>query len=305
MRLNRLDLNLLVALDALLTEQSITKAADRIHLSQSATSGALARLRDYFEDELLVRVGSKMQRTLLGESLTGPVHNILLQIQATVERGVEFDPKQSERKFKFVLTDYACSTLMTHLVRKLEEVAPKMQLEFLMPTDSVATELEKGRVDFLLMPDAALSKSLPSEPLFSDDFVCLTAADNKTVGDEIDYETYLSIPQVSLRFGESRTRTQADHALEYKYKISLDTPIIASTFANVPEYLIGTQRIATIYRRLAKKWCNYLPLKYVEIPQELELPTITWCLQWHEYRDLDPDVIWMRKLIKSIVAEQL
>ena len=86
MRLNRLDLNLLVVLDALLSERSITRAAERINLSQPATSGALARLRDYFDDPLLVRVGTSMQPTPLGEALGKPISNILMEIQATVEK---------------------------------------------------------------------------------------------------------------------------------------------------------------------------------------------------------------------------
>ena len=135
MRLNRLDLNLLVALDALLTERSITLAAERICLSQPATSGALARLREFFNDDLLVRVGAKMQPTPLGESLAEPVHNILLQIQATVERGIEFDPFTCNRKFKFLAGDYSSTVLLTAVAKHINTLAPEIQFEFFIPTN--------------------------------------------------------------------------------------------------------------------------------------------------------------------------
>src|ERR1700761_6907918 len=97
MNLNRLDLNLLIALDALLTERSITRAAERLNLSPSATSGALGRLRDFFEDELLTQMGRRMVPTPLGESLQGSVRDCLLHVQATVEIRPQFDPLNSRR----------------------------------------------------------------------------------------------------------------------------------------------------------------------------------------------------------------
>ena len=99
MRFNQLDLNLLVALDALLTERNITAAGVRLHLSQSAMSSALARLRDYFEDELLVQVGRKMAPTPLGDSLAGPVRKILIDIQTTIAAKPAFEPATSNRRF--------------------------------------------------------------------------------------------------------------------------------------------------------------------------------------------------------------
>src|SRR5262245_4933192 len=112
MRFNRLDLNLLVALDALLAEQNITRAAERLHLSQSAVSGALARLREHFQDELLVQVGRRMTRTPLAESLAQPVREILAQVQATVERRPGFDPSTSDRQFSIMVSDYVTTVLM-------------------------------------------------------------------------------------------------------------------------------------------------------------------------------------------------
>jgi DNA-binding transcriptional LysR family regulator len=109
--LHRFDLNLLVTLDALLTEKNVTRAGQRMHLSQSAMSGALARLRDFFQDELLVPMGRSMVMTPLAEDLVQPVGDILLQVQATIATKPRFDPATSARHFSIAvrITSRACS----------------------------------------------------------------------------------------------------------------------------------------------------------------------------------------------------
>jgi LysR family nod box-dependent transcriptional activator len=302
MRLNRLDLNLLVALDALLSERSITRAAERIHLSQPATSGALARLREFFEDELLVRVGAQMMPTPLGESLATPVHNILMQIQTTVDRRLEFDAAQSDRRFRFLMSDYTASTFMVKVVRKLAELAPNMQLEFFAPTNNPDEKLEQGEVDFLLMPDHVLSKVHPKHKLFDEDFVCIGCRDNPAMNKAMTLKDYLELGHVSVRFGSHRVRSQDQIYLQDKQGIEPRVEIITSTFTTIPQYLVGTKRIATVYRQLAETWINFLPLKMLPVP--VAIPEIPWGLQWHKYRDLDPGVQWLRKLIISVANER-
>ncbi|WP_317928504.1 LysR family transcriptional regulator [Halioxenophilus sp. WMMB6] len=303
MRLNRLDLNLLVTLDALLTERSITRAAERIHLSQPATSGALARLREFFEDDLLVRVGTQMMPTPLGESLAAPVHNILLQIQTTVERRLEFNAEESDRRFRFLLSDYTATTFMSKVVHRLDVLAPNMQLEFFAPTNNPWEQLEQGDVDFLIMPEHVLSKDNPYRKLFDDYFVCIGCRDNPVLDKPLTLKTFLELGHVSVRFGSNRTRGQDQILLQDKQGIEPRVEIIASTFSAIPQYIAGTRRIATVYRHLAEDWVNYLPLKIVPVP--VELPTIPWGLQWHKYRDLDPGVLWLREQIIAVAQEHM
>src|SRR5579883_2295229 len=120
MHFRNLDLNLLVALDALLAERNITQAGKRLHLTQSAMSGALARLREYFGDELLAQVGRKMVPTPLGKSLTEPVRNALHNIQATIATKTRFDPATSKRHFKFMMSDYVATVLMSAALPRIE-----------------------------------------------------------------------------------------------------------------------------------------------------------------------------------------
>ena len=111
MRLNKLDLNLLVALDAMLTETSITVAAQRLHMSQSAMSNALGRLRDHFQDKLLVQVGRRMEITPRGLVLREAVRDVLMRIDTTIAAQPEFDPAKSEREFTLLVSDYTLSLI--------------------------------------------------------------------------------------------------------------------------------------------------------------------------------------------------
>jgi len=303
MRLNRLDLNLLVALDALLTEQSITRAAERIHLSQPATSGALARLRDYFDDELLVRIGSQMRPTPLGESLAAPVHNILMQIQATVERGIEFAPEECERTFKFMVSDYTSTTLTTHVAKFLNDVAPNMKLEFLAPFNSPWESLEQGEIDFLIMPNHVLSKEHPHQTVYEEDFVCVGWDQNPILQKGfLSEDEYKHLRHVAVRFGSNREPTQDQVMLRELYSIEPDVDIVTSTFSSIPRYLEGTQRVSTVYRQLAELWTQYHPIKLATLP--FELPKVEWGLQWHKYRDRDPAIQWLRKTIVQNASER-
>ena len=302
MRLNRLDLNLLVTLDALLTERSITRAAERIHLSQPATSGALARLREFFEDDLLVRVGAQMMPTPLGESLATPVHNILMQIQATVDRRLEFNAEESDRCFRFLLSDYTATTFMAAVVKRLSDVAPKMRLEFFAPTNNPWEKLEQGDVDFLIMPEKVLSTEHPSYKLFDEDFVCIGCRDNPALNKPLTLKDFLDLGHVSVRFGSDRARSQDQIIFQQQKGIEPRIEIITSTFSAIPQYLTGTRRIATVYRQLAETWVNFLPLKIVPVP--VDMPMISWGLQWHKYRDVDPGVQWLRKQIIATACER-
>jgi len=301
-RLNRLDLNLLVALDALLTERSITVAAERICLSQPATSGALSRLREFFGDELLVRVGSKMQPTPLGESLAEPVHNILMQIQATVERGVEFDPASCMRNFKFYIGDYNASVFMTHVAQRIADIAPGIQMEFFMPTNKPTEELERGHVDFLMMPKSVIHETHPSTDLFSEGFVCIGCATNEKVSEDMTIESYMELGHVTVQFGTNRVSSQDQLLLKVEHGLEPRTEIITSTFNAIPQFLPGTKRIATVYRHLAEHWQQFLPIKTVPVP--VTLPAVTWAIQWHKFRDHDPGLKWMREQIIATAKEK-
>jgi DNA-binding transcriptional LysR family regulator len=130
MRFHKFDLNLLVYLDALLTEKGVSKAAASVFISQSAMSLALARLRQYYGDDLLVQVaGRRMVLTSLAESLAAPVRDILLQMQSVATATANFDPSKSNRKFTIMASDYTVDVLLKRVVAQLFQKAPGIRIE--------------------------------------------------------------------------------------------------------------------------------------------------------------------------------
>ena len=178
MRFHHLDLNLLVALDVLLEEQNITRAAERLHMTQSATSGVLGRLRTFFEDELLVQVGRKMQPTPYALELAQPVREVLLTIRSSITAKPVFDPSSSKRHLRLVTSDYLISVLFAQVIQKIHLQAPHITFEMISPGDNSAELLMRGEVDMMIVPERYLIDGHPSQLLFEEDHVCVVWRDN-------------------------------------------------------------------------------------------------------------------------------
>ncbi len=298
MNLHRLDLNLLVALDALLTERSITRAADRLHLSPSATSGALARLREFFDDELLTRIGRRMVTTPLGESLQLAVRDCLLNVQATVEIKPQFDPATSRRNFRLMMSDYVSTVVMPHVLRRLSQDAPGVTIELLANDEEPWEALAHGEIDFLVLPKNFVRPGHPSTVFFEDEYVCVCWSGNTAVGDEISLEQCLSMGHVITRLGSLRPPT-IDAWFFQRFGHERRVDVIATTFGSVPHMLVGTNRLAIMHRRLASVYRELMPLKLLPVP--IEMPRLVELLQWHKYRDRDPGRAWLTQVLTSSI----
>ena len=300
MHFEQLDLNLLVALDALLTERSITAAGVRVHLTQSAMSGALSRLREFFGDELLTQVGRKMVPTPLGESLAEPVRQILLQIKATIHTKPVFDPATSARQFSLMMSDYVDTVLMAEVLRRAEAAAPRVRFDIVSNDVSSPTEaIERADVDLLIMPKDYLSEKHPSEDLYTDDYGCVVWNDNPLVGDTLTKEQYLELGHVVLQFGRGRIPVQDEWFLT-KLGVTRRVEVLAMNFNSLPQHIVGSRRIATIHRRLAEFYARYLPLRILEPPYEL--PRLTEAVQWHSLFDADAGNRWLRTLLRQVAS---
>jgi LysR family transcriptional regulator, nod-box dependent transcriptional activator len=296
MNLNRLDLNLLVALDALLTERSITHASERLNLSPSATSGALARLRTYFGDELLTQIGRRMVPTPLGESLQGSVRDCLLHVQATVDIRPEFDPSSSTRNFTLMMSDYVSTVLMSRAMRELQRQAPSVTIELLANYNEPWEALSRGEIDVLVLPQNFIREGHPAEVLFDDEYVCVCWRGNELVGDEITLEQCLALGHVVARLGKVRPPT-IDAWFFERFGYARRVQVTATNFNSVPHLLLGTNRISIMHRRLAEAYAGLLPLKL--LPSPIVMPRLVEMIQWHKYRDRDPGRIWLCDLLKK------
>jgi DNA-binding transcriptional LysR family regulator len=294
MRYNKLDLNLLVALRAILRERNVTKAGQSVHITQSAMSGILGRLRDFFDDPLIVPVGRKMELTPLAQSLLDPVSDLLLRIDATITARPEFVPASTRRHFSLVASDYVISVLLIELIQRVQRAAPGVTLEILPPSEFVSAELESGDVDFVVMPDTFAAQEQSSHVLFSDTYSIVVAADNSEIGESMSFEEYLNCGHVAYQAGRSGPPL-FDHWFDKEFGTVRRVEVAVHSFQLLPRLLSGTGRIATVHTRLARQFLERLPIRLLPMP--FAVPDIRMVLQWHKYRDLDPGSRWLRDQI--------
>jgi len=302
MHFRNLDLNLLVALDALVLERNITLAGKRVHLSQSAMSSALSRLREYFGDELLVQVGRRMVCTPLAERLAEPVRRILLDVQAAVAAQPSFDPGTASRCFKLMMSDYVATVLMSKALPRIEKLAPRLRFEVLCnDVGSPFDELDRADIDLLIMPQTYLRDVHPYDVLFEDEFTGVAWKDNALVPADgrLSMEQYLGLGHVTARFANARAST-VDEWFVTQLGHERRVEVVAMNFTSVFAALVGTQRIATLHRRLARYYEQYLPIRLFEVP--FELPRLVEAMQWHRHFNGDPGTLWLRGVLQEVAA---
>jgi LysR family transcriptional regulator, nod-box dependent transcriptional activator len=294
MRYHKLDLNLLTALKALLAEKNVTRAGEVVHVTQSAMSGILSRLREYFDDPLIVQVGRKMELTPLAESLVEPINDVLLRIDATIATRPEFNPLISRRHFSIVASDYSINVLLLDVLRRVHREAPGMSLEFHAPSEAAAAELEAGEVDFIINPENQSSPVQSGVILFEDSYTIVVDAGNTEVGESVDIDQYLTLRHVAFRSGKFGL-PQLETWFANRYGDARSVEVIAHSFYLLARLVVGTARVATMHTRLAREVAVSLPVRLVK--PAFDIPRLVEVLQWHKYRDLDPGSMWLRERI--------
>jgi len=301
MRFNHLDLNLLVALDVLLEEQNITRAAERLHMTQSATSGVLARLRSYFEDDLLIQIGRKMQPTAYALELAIPVREVLLDIKSSITTKPTFDPAVSKKHFRMITSDYLISILLVKVIQHIHQLAPNITFEMLSPGDNSGDLLIRGEVDMMIVPERYIVEGHPSQMLFEEELVCVVWEKNPHTETSLTLEQYMNMGHISVGFGRNRQLSIEDWLMnQYGFERRLE--VISNDFNTLPQLIVGTQRIATMHRRLAELYSEHLPLRL--LPSPVKLPIMREYMLWHRSMDSDPIHRWLREQI-SIFGQSL
>lgn len=294
MRFQGLDLNLLVALDKLLAERNLTAAAAKLNLSQPAMSAALARLRAYFDDDLFRMQGRRLIPTPFADVIATPTREALLHIKAMLATRDDFDPSVSDRCFRVVLSDYAMHMLFCRVVARIARVAPKITFD-LLPFDDKPDELiRRGEVDFLIFPNVFLSRSFHNEPLFEERLVGVAWQDNPEIGESPSFSQYMSMGHVATQFDRSQKPSVEDW-LMVEHGLKRRIEVTVHSFAVVPHFIVGTNRIGTMCERLAIQVSHTMPLRIFELP--MPLPPVTEALQWSPVHKSDPAAEWVRKII--------
>ncbi|WP_236823335.1 LysR family transcriptional regulator [Blastomonas sp. RAC04] len=302
MRFGRLDLNLLVALDALLTERSVSLAADRLCLSQSATSSALGRLREYFEDDLLVLKGRSMILTARAEELIDPVRAVLEQIRTTVAVAPPFDPATADRVIRIMASDYSTEVLLATVIADLETEAPNIRIEIHPMHDSPIEAIERGYIDLLLTIDYAISADHPSLLIFEDDYVVVGDQNNPAMALPMSKDLYFELGHVTARFGKTRVPAFDDWFVR-RQKQQRRIEVVAPTFLSIPRLIVGTKRVATMHRRMARIFSQSMPLVMREIP--FAIPPIRETVQWNIAHNNDRALRWMVERLQAAAGAQV
>ena len=294
--LSRIDLNLLVAFDALLTERSVTKAAARVGLGQSAMSHNLARLRQLFDDELFVRSPEGMRPTPRALALADRVRVTLSDIEALVTRADEFDPANTERTFRIALPDSGEMLIGAKLLAIGCEEAPGIRFRFYSTDErQLLDEIDADNIDLGIgigtFPDGQVHHK--HRLLVTDTYLCMFNAKKVGLKPPISLEDYVRLPHVltSLRKGE---RGVVDDALE-KIALSRKVALTTSRFVAVPFLVAGAPVVTTMHARLARIFARELGLVLSRVP--VELPEVTISMLWHASYDGDPGHEWLRKAI--------
>lgn len=300
MRVNEIDLNLLIPLDALLSERSVTRAAERLYVGQSAMSASLARLRRVFNDPLLVRSGRSLSvLTPLAESLVQPVREVLGSIEHLLAHRAQFDPAVDGRSFTIAASDYATLVLLRHVLESLDADAPRLHLTVAPLVADYVPLLERGEIDFLVIPRELdpPTTGYGERRLFEDRFVCVAWMGNPMVPDVLSLDHLSSLPY--LAYEGEQMQSLADTWLDAA-GVRRKVEATAQTFVLGPLLIRGTRLISVVHARVAYELEAVANCRILELP--LELPAVTETLIWNRRVEEDPAHRWMRERIATVAA---
>ncbi|WP_433455160.1 LysR family transcriptional regulator [Streptomyces sp. CA-142005] len=297
MNLSRLDLNLVVALRALLEERNVTRAGERIGLSQPAMSAALSRLRRHFDDELLARTGNSYELTPLGIALRDRSATACDLLERVFASQADFDPTAETRAFTLLASDYGAAVFGAALARALHREAPGIRLTFQHPAPSVvenaATVL--STVDGLLMPHGVID-GLPAVDLFSDRWLCVIAEDHPEVRDELTLDHLARLPWAVYQrpYDAPAARQLSMLGISPRVEVSVQT------FQLLPHMVEGTRRIAMIQERLARTAVRAAAVRVLPFP--FEAVPVQEAMWWHPVHAQDAAHIWLRQKAEEVGA---
>ncbi len=295
----KVDLNLLVTLLVLLRERSVSRAAERLHLGQPAISAALARLRELFDDELLVRAGRDMLPTVKALELEAALTPALQHIQSTLFETAIFDPATAERTFTLGMTDWVEVWLMPRLFARLQQLAPGVHIAVRASDPFQGTAmLEKEEMDLGVSRFVDGPAWQKKQVIKTIGYSCIYDRKLVPTKNTISLQQYIAHAHLLVTY-RSALQGTADHALAelgLKRNIRYTTP----RFSTMPGILQMSPAIATVPEVLARYWHRQLGLHMSPVP--VELPQFTVEMIWHAKRDADPALTWLRGLIEELVA---
>jgi DNA-binding transcriptional LysR family regulator len=293
------DLNLLVALRALLEEANVTRAGDRIQMGQSSMSSALSRLRLQFGDELLVRVGRDYELTPLARMLLPQLQATLPLIEKALASEAAFSPESSHRTFTLLMSDFAQLELKS-VVEKALQSAPGIRIDLLpLPTNPTDSQRDLLKHDFIAaVPGIGIDGERAE--LFTDHYVCLVDPQNRSLVDGgLSWESFRALPQAVCDFGQAHL-TPADRRLR-ELGFAREARVKTTSFMPLPSIIAGTQLVGVVPARLAARLGPTTGT--IAVPAPFGRVEIIETLWWHPSHNSDPAHAWLRGILTSEAVE--
>ena len=268
MNISNFDLNLLRVLDALLRERNVSRAAERLALSQPAVSNALGRLREQLDDPLLVRAGRSMQPTPKALELEAPIRAALQQIEQSLSQGVLFDPASSRQHFRIAMTDYVELLCLPRLLQQLASEAPHVRIDTRTLGPSLPLDaLDKGVLDLALGRFGELPARVRRRPWMQETLQLAVRRDHPDVQRAPDLQAFLALRHLWVHGGQSKGMVDqwlGEHGLQRQIAYSTANYLQAAHIA------ASTGLVAVLPGRLARYFAGLLPLQLYELPFTLE-----------------------------------
>ena len=303
MNLKALDAQLLVVFDALMTHRHVTRAAASIGLSQSAVSHALARLRERFDDPLLIRTARGMEPTERSLRLIGPARDAIRSLESVFDGAADFDPATARDTFVLRIGDANELFILPALLRRLASEAPSVRLQVghLSPVETVQG-LEDGEIDLAVSAHLVHPKSIRSQPLIPDLMVCVTSRSNPAALGELDLERFLALRHIrvvqhpgDVRFLDAALR---DKGVARNVVVTIPHWMVAlHAVSDSDLVVVAPERLANV---VSATLGAALGLTLVDLP--IGSDPFSWQLYWHARHERTPGQCWLRQMLRSVTA---
>ncbi len=310
MNIGRIDLNLLVYLDVLLRERNVTNAANHLGLSQPALSNGLRRLRELFDDPLLIRTSEGMVPTARAQELQPIIRDVLAKVDKAVQPQAAFDPTKDAHFFRIMAGDYAESTLFPHVLRRLRKEAPGIVLDFMTPSDVSFLDVEQGKVDMAINRFDSIPQSFHQKAVWADHFSCLLSVNNPILED-FSLDTYLQashiwVSKTGMGVGVGMNPLDAQHlgwvdealrSIDKKRRIAVFTRHYQTAM------LLAEQNdlIVTIPSKAAQLQRDNPRVVIKEPP--FEIPPLDLTMAWSALLQHNPAHQWMRRFVVEVARD--
>ena len=291
--LSRLDLNLLVALDALLTERSVTRAAERLHLSQPALSASLARLRTHFDDPILARRGNSYELTPFALRISEHTATALEAARRVFESQATWSPTQSSREFSVYGSDYGFATIGTVVSRLSSERTGGVRFRFMLHSPTIVEDAPNRlrSADAMILPHGFIT-DMPYADLWHDDWHAVVAESNTAVGDALSMTDLAVLPFVLTYASQSAFTSAARQIQQLGVEPRID--VVVESFLSMPYFVLDSDRVGLIHGAMVPLARSIGGLRIVRLP--FAATPIMNALWWHPVHGNDPEHVWMREL---------